>query len=328
MIPDAQQTLDEQRPVEQGQPTGASPPATPPAPPSDMGAVRPEAAPPPLAAPPAPPGGRLAARVQRMPPAGRWTLGLTLAFLSGVVYLFSPYVGFGNIPVVGTALAILVLFVLALAAGFVLSSWGAVLALAVAALAGGVVASVVFALAAPSAGEGLLAVVAFALLVLAPLILFLLAGVGLGKQQGIALGEPHALSAREAGVSRWIAALAPVLGAGYLALPVGYIPGMQLGIEFTISSILYAVVLAASCLLAGWLLRSWWGLVVAPVVYAGVALLATWVLGGGGDWQVWLTGYGLYIVLPAVVMSAVGTAIGMYRARRAGPPPPQGQLAV
>lgn len=68
---------------------------------------------------------------------------------------------------------------------------------------------------------------------------------------------------------------------------------------------------ALTCLAAGWLLRSWVGLVVVSVVYV-VAGAVMWVLSGGGD----LNGnYVLAIVLPGVALAAIGTAIGMYRAR-------------
>ena len=336
MIPaEVHPNLDERQASEQGETPGEPPLVAPPIPPTGTPAAR-EDAPPTATAPPAPPS-RLAAGVQRLSPGGRWALGLGLAFLSGLTFLLSPYIG--SIGLFGSAIAVVVMFLLAVGAGFVLSNWWSVLALAVAAAAGGWAGGWVFVQLSPGGGvegiNGLQAVsivfTFFALLTLVPLILFLLAGVGLGREQGLTLESPHALSAREIQVSRWIAALAPVVAAGYFAPTVGYIPGMQGDVAFTISAIFYAVVLAASCLFAGWLLRSWWGLVVAPVVYAGVAVLATLVLpwfGGGGDWQVWPVGFALYIVLPAIVMSAIGTAIGMYRARRAGPPPQQRQLAI
>lgn len=336
MIPaEVHPNLDEQQVTEQGETPGEPLLVAPPIPPTGMPAAR-EDAPPTATAPPAPPS-RLAAGVQRLSPGGRWALGLGLAFLSGLTFLLSPYIS--GIGLFGSAIAVVVMFLLALAAGFVLSNWWSVLALAVAAAAGGWAGGWVFVQLSPGGDvegiNGLQAVSVvfsiFALLTLVPLILFLLGGVGLGREQRLTLEPPHALSAREIQVSRWIAALAPVVAAGYFAPTVGYIPGMQGDVVFTISAIFYAVVLAASCLLAGWLLRSWWGLVVAPVAYAGVAILATLVLpwfGGGGDWGVWPVGFALYIVLPAIVMSAIGTAIGMYRDRRAGPPPQQGELAV
>lgn len=339
MIPEAQQTNTDELPfVEQGQPPGEPPSATPPGPSADATAAREETVLPPPAAPPMPPRGRLATSVQRMPLGGRWVLGLLLAFLSGVVILLTPYVGLGSIPYIWTALGFVVLFVLALAAGFVLSSWWAVLALVVAGAVGDFVGCWVFVLVSPAGTvEGLTglaaALVAFlflAVVTLPALIFFLLGGVGLGKHYGITLGQPHAQSTGEASVSRWIAALAPVVGAGYPAASVRFLPGAQFGVEFTVSMILYAVVLSATCLFAGWLLRSWWGLVVVPVVYAGVAALASMLpwFGGGTDGSGWIGGFALYIVLPAVVMSAIGTAIGMYQARRVGPSAQQRQPAT
>jgi hypothetical protein len=85
-------------------------------------------------------------------------------------------------------------------------------------------------------------------------------------------------------------------------------PGDILGI---LPGILYAIVIAATCLLAGWLLRSWWGCVVVSIAYlCGFALA---ILPSGVSTVV---GFVLYIVLPAVVMSVIGTVIGMQRARR------------
>ena len=266
-----------------------------------------------------------------MPSAGRWALGLALAFLSGAAFLVSPWMS--NLPYAVGALAVAVMLVLALAAGFVLSSWWAVLALAVVTAIGDWVGGWVVAQVSPgsigatggavSAASGLF--VWFAVLGLGPLILILLAGVGLGKRQGIALGQPHALSAGEAEVSRWLAAIGPLIAAGYLAPNLAYIQGDVVRI---FSGILWAVALAASCLLAGWVLRSWWGFVAAPVVYTGVAALAGQMFGGVGGGNVWLVGFALYILLPAVVMSAIGTAIGMYGGGQRGPRPRYSQLAT
>ena len=69
---------------------------------------------------------------------------------------------------------------------------------------------------------------------------------------------------------------------------------------------------AVMCLVAGWLLRSWWGLVASAVVYVAASAYM---------WFAFVTNFPLpvefvwYVVLPAVVMSAIGTAIGKYRAR-------------
>ncbi|MGE5333777.1 MAG: hypothetical protein ACM3N4_03680, partial [Nitrososphaerota archaeon] len=80
--------------------------------------------------------------------------------------------------------------------------------------------------------------------------------------------------------------------------------------------ILVGAVPALACLAAGWLLRSWWGLAATVIVYlAASALLWFFAIVGVGDVQAWLVAFPLYAVLPAVVMSAIGTAIGIARAR-------------
>ncbi len=85
----------------------------------------------------------------------------------------------------------------------------------------------------------------------------------------------------------------------------------------TLIAILSAAVPAVTCLVAGWLLRSWWGLVAAALVYTVVSAPLWTLFGGGGPAGMsFLTfAFALCIVLPAVVMAAIGTAIGMYRAR-------------
>lgn len=80
---------------------------------------------------------------------------------------------------------------------------------------------------------------------------------------------------------------------------------------------LVAAVPALPCLLAGWLLRSWLGMVAAAVVYIAVSAVM-WVLaigGGPSGMTFWTVGFALAVVLPAVVLAAIGTAIGMYRTR-------------
>lgn len=267
------------------------------------------------AAVPPPPSGRLAGSIQRMPPAGRWALGFALAFLSNFAYmLFSGFIGRVLDYPTTSVIALVVMFGLALTAGYVLSSWWALLALAITTVVGGFVGVLVFVQMTSGVaidGPTLFGFLGFVPLLLGPLILLLLAGVGFGKLQGIALGQPHVLSAGEARVSRWIVALGPVLAAGQLAALVGYVSSAY--VVFTIPPIFYAIVPATTCLLAGWLLRSWWGLVVAPVLYVGaVALMLVLFIGIAGQLPI---EFAWYVVLPAVVMSAIGTAIGMYRAR-------------
>ncbi len=84
--------------------------------------------------------------------------------------------------------------------------------------------------------------------------------------------------------------------------------------------IAYAIALSLTCLLAGWLLRSWLGFLIAVIVYVAAASLILTSSGGGGTLLFASLGVWLYIVLPAAVMSAVGTLIGMWRARGARQP--------
>lgn len=292
---------------------------------------------PPLATLPTPPGGRIAASVQRTPLGWRWALGLGLAFLSGFAYLFSPTMSVFTIPPppVLLALGLIVTFALALAAGFVLSSWWSALALAVATTAGGLVVSWMMAGGLIGASVEMNAVSLafewFALFWLGPLIAFLLAGVGIGKWRGITLGRPHALSASEATVSRWVAALALVIAGGLLASdgPIGlaYAGSLIGDVMINITGILLAIGVGATCLLAGWLWRSWWGFLMAPIVYVGVAALVSQPYAGWGNWAAWWTmGVVEYIIAPAVVMSAIGTIIGMYRAGQRAQRPQRPQL--
>lgn len=88
-------------------------------------------------------------------------------------------------------------------------------------------------------------------------------------------------------------------------------------------AMLVAAVPALTCMASGWLLRSWWGLIATAVVYIAVSALL-WVLaigGGPGGMAFWTIEFALYVVVPAVVMSAIGTNIGMYNARHGGQRP-------
>lgn len=283
---------------------------------------------PPIEAPPIPPRGGIVARIQRMPPGGRWALGLAFAFLSATVlwslsgaFMFSHSVAFLG------ALA------LALAAGVVLPSWRAGIALVGAMIAGGAVGSIALAVFSPGGVEGqtgitaiLIALAFFALVKLTPLIILAVAGIGLGKTLGLTLGQPHALSTREATTSRWIAALFPVIAAGLLAPQLGNLPGMlgmqnpSAGALELMPGIAYAIALSLACLLAGWLLRSWLGFLITVIVYVAAATLIFTSGMGGGILLFASLGVWLYIVLPAAVMSAVGTLLGIWRAGRARQP--------
>ncbi len=80
--------------------------------------------------------------------------------------------------------------------------------------------------------------------------------------------------------------------------------------------IAFAIALSLTCLLAGWLLRSWLGFLIAVIVYVAAASLILTTSSGGDSTLLFASpGVWLYIVLPAAVMSAVGTLLGMWRAR-------------
>ncbi len=127
MISDVNATKDERLPIRQGQPLAEVPPVPPVAPPPRPPETQ-RAAPPP-AAPPQPPRDRFAASIHRMPRSWRWALGLALAVLSGVVAaLIASFV----LPQTVSVPMAVAAGVLALAAGFILSTWWATLVLAVA----------------------------------------------------------------------------------------------------------------------------------------------------------------------------------------------------
>jgi uncharacterized BrkB/YihY/UPF0761 family membrane protein len=119
----------------------------------------------------------------------------------------------------------------------------------------------------------------------------------------------------------WLLALGLALVGGFLAIVV-----MLLIATFSMGAlaILAAIVVASTCLAAGWLLRSWWGLTATAVVYVAVAAVMWYLVGGGSIFSV---EFALYFVLPAVVMSAIGTVVGMYQAGQRGKHPQYGQPA-
>ncbi len=334
MMPEAHANTDERQPIRQDEPSAAPPPVAQSTPPPDTRETLREAPPSTVSPPPTPPG-RLGASIQRMPLAGRWALGLGLALLSGFLNRIFPS-DWNDINVVLT-------LALALAAGMVLTNWWAALALDAAAMAGsfgGIWVSVQVAPGDTILGlTGMTAVLSgfafWAAFSVLPFLILFLAGVGLGKLQGLTLGKPHALSAGEATASRWIAALAPILVAGFLAFNYSGVIFVNLttiaqgDLWRRVVSLLVALILSTTCLLAGWLLRAWWGIVVATVAYVGAALFASGGYGAGeflGGWLMWP--FALYIVLPALVMSVIGTAIGMNATRRGGHPSHYGQPAT
>lgn len=74
---------------------------------------------------------------------------------------------------------------------------------------------------------------------------------------------------------------------------------------------LAGIVPALTCLAAAWLLRSWVGLVVTSVVYVVIGGIM-WVLAVSDALNL---NYVWAIVLPGVVLAALGTALGMYLSR-------------
>jgi len=261
----------------------------------------------PSAAAPTPPSVRLAASIQRMPPAGRWALGLALAFLS----IFMGWVpGPG-----GYAL----MMVLVLAAGFVLSSWWAMVPAAIAAAAGAFAESWILVQIMPagwaegSTGWGAVEVLLGFAAVFGTIPFFCLLAAGIGMSKCL---QSQAPSPDKVLVS-WIVALCPVITGGLFAAQFGNMIGllsMQLtgGVLVLLAGILFAIMLAATCVPAGWLLRSVKGFVVTPLVYAGAALAGILIISLWSEFT--LAGFAVlmvfYILLPAGVMSAIGTALG------------------
>ena len=115
--------------------------------------------------------------------------------------------------------------------------------------------------------------------------------------------------------SRWALAIGLTVLGGLSWFPIGF--GVAASGSNILLQMLVGAIPALTCLAAGWLLRSWVGLVVAAVVYIAVSAVA-WVLfvgGGPSGMAFWTTEFAVAAVLPGVVMSAVGAAIGMYRVR-------------
>lgn len=120
---------------------------------------------------------------------------------------------------------------------------------------------------------------------------------------------PTAPPRRGPSAGRWALGLGLVIAGGLSWFIVGF------GLVFAGSNVALGVAVGAlpalTCLAAGWLLRSWTGAVVTEVVYLAVSALM-WVLAivGAGDTQAWTVAFPLYAALPAVVLGAIGTAIG------------------
>lgn len=144
---------------------------------------------PPVAAPPASPQGGLVASIQRMSHGRRWALGLALAFLSGVAaasVLGLPL--YMTVPAILSVALIVVSAVLALAAGFVLSTWKATWGLVAAiAVGAGLTICAAIILSPNPAWEGatgiaavITALIWFAILGLVPLTAVLFIGNAIG----------------------------------------------------------------------------------------------------------------------------------------------------
>lgn len=136
-------------------------------------------------------------------------------------------------------------------------------------------------------------------------------------------GAPVARKQELAPVERWQVGLGLSLvvlgGLSWLFLGYGVRNGNML-------VLLLAAVPALTCLAAGWLMRSWWGLVAAALVYMVVSAPLWYGLSIGAPATT--ADFALYVVLPAVVMSAIGTVIGRSRAKRADQSPHYRHLAT
>lgn len=111
---------------------------------------------------------------------------------------------------------------------------------------------------------------------------------------------------------RWALALVLTVlgGLSWVIVGLGLAGSIMSG--NTLMVIVFAGLPALTCLAAAWLLRSWWGLGAAAVVYVAVTAVM-WPLVGAAT--ILSSEFALYVVVPAVVLSVIGTAIGMYRAR-------------
>lgn len=133
---------------------------------------------------------------------------------------------------------------------------------------------------------------------------------------------PVAPPRRGPSAGRWTWSIGLVVIGGLAWWIYGFVLG---AVGFSLSggrdvfSILVATLVAAvpalTCLVAGWLLRSWPGMIVAALVYVAASALM-WMLAAVGDLVT--AEFALYVVLPAVVLSAIGTIIGRATAGRRG----------
>ena len=133
---------------------------------------------------------------------------------------------------------------------------------------------------------------------------------------------PAASPRRGPSAGRWAWSIGLVVIGGLAWWIYGFVLG---AVGFSLSggrdmfsilvSTLVAAVPALTCLVAGWLLRSWSGMIVAALVYVAASALM-WMLAAVGDLVT--AEFALYVVLPAVVLSPIGTFIGIAAAGRSG----------
>jgi|GEM_PF-4380879 len=112
--------------------------------------------------------------------------------------------------------------------------------------------------------------------------------------------------------------LLPVLGA-VLALISGLMYGMLeragtfAGTDFIAFATMLILVLGAMAIVAGYLLGTWWSLLIVPVVFfCGMLVADSIYLVGGGDW-IAVLGYQFSLLavylMPMVAGAAIGTAL-------------------
>ncbi len=214
-----------------------------------------------------------------------------------------------------------VLGALVLVAGFVLSTWWAVPLLASATALGCWLSVFVFTQMNPGPGSGE-ALAFFVILGVLPGLAFLLIGTAIGSQRGISsvpLGRTQVQVFAGVPASQWIPAISLVLGGGFLAGALSILLALGGGVNIgTITFFAGLVLLATSCLAASIRLHSWLGLIVASVVYIAVAVLSEMLFWGVTHVSATILTFVSYIMVPAVVFSAIGTIIGQRRQRGIG----------
>ncbi len=241
----------------------------------------------------------------------RWALGAGLALIAGFTLLL-PLLYLRSELAFEPVIVLLAVCLVAIAAGYVARSWWALPVLVAALAAGGWVAGIVWNQVAPSpvSGTGYEAAYLYILaLILLPAAASLITGIALGGMRQQALEGGRAAPTERSSLSVWALALSLPIAGGFFA-------GMYC-FSAPVSLFDATVVLVASvtCLLAGVVLRSWRGLLIPPIAYLALAAFVAfkWV---GADLGV---DFALFAVLPSVLMSAIGTTIGMFASRRVAP---------